>query len=203
MEGAEAALLHHAESNNDATPLYVEERNEDVFCLRGVFDHRYRNAYGELLSYERGPNGRVPVRILPNMTRNVPQPAAGKTIMILPHSLRRVPPMLYYTTAHPVVAAWIAAHATPEMLAAQDVPAEFANSRSMVAVGVPSGSLAARYYMDCWPDYTEMTPGLLRLIELNAREYERDSPAGATARRFEVCIARGALPPPELYVVRY
>ena len=201
MEDAEAALLHYAESINDATPQYVEERNEGVFCLRGVFDHRYRNAYGELMSYERGPDGRVPVRILPNMTRNMPQPAAGKTIMIRPHCLNRVPPMLYYTDAHPVVAAWIAAHATPEMLAAQDLPAEFANSRSMVAVGVPSGSLAARFYMDCWPE--QMTPGLLRLIELNAREYERDSPDGATARLFEECINRGALPPPETHVVRY
>ena len=65
MEGAEAALLHHAESNNDATPLYVEERNEGVVCLRGVFDHRYRNAYGELMSYERGPTEGCPYASCP------------------------------------------------------------------------------------------------------------------------------------------
>ena len=103
--------------------------------------------------------------------------------------------MRYYTAAHPDVAAQMA---TPERLAAQSVPREFADSQAVVTVGVPSGTMAARLYVDCRPP--DETPGLLQLMEVNARDYDRGAQTGATAKLFEDRICKGALPPPELYI---
>ena len=114
------------------------------------------------------------VRVLPIEIRRAPPPVLPRApIRPRADAIGAVPRMRYYTTAHPDVAAWIAAHATPEQLAAQSVPREFANSRAVVAVGVPSGTTAARLYVDCRPP--DETPGLLQLMEVNARDYDRDA----------------------------
>ena len=185
-----------------AAPHYVEAINEDVVFLQHVQNLRFRHTYAQLLGSWIGPDGRVPVRVLPIATRQVLPLAAGEAIRVRPDALGFVPRMLYYTDAHPVVAAWIATHATPELLAAQVVPLEFANTTAVVAIGVPSGTLAARFYIDCWP--RQETPGLLQLLEVNPAEYERDAQplSGATAGLFEDRICKGALPPPELYIFR-
>ena len=140
--------------------------------------------------------------MLPIATRQVLPLAAGEAIRVRPDALGFVSRMLYYTDAHPVVAAWIATHATPELLAAQVVPLEFANTTAVVAIGVPSGTLAARFYIDCWP--RQETPGLIQLLEVSTADYERDAQplSGATAGLFEDRICKGALPPPELYIFR-
>ena len=139
---------------------------------------------------------------IPIARREVLPLAAGEAIRVRPDALGFVPRMLYYTDAHPVVAAWIATHATPELLAAQVVPLEFANTTAVVAIGVPSGTLAARFYIDCWP--RQETPGLIQLLEVSTADYERDAQplSGATAGLFEDRICKGALPPPELYIFR-
>ena len=189
--GAEAAAPHH-----------VEALNEGVVFLQHVRSPRFRHTYAQLLGSEIGPDGRVPVRVLPIETRQVPPPALGEAIRVRPDVLGFLKPMLYYTDAHPAVAAWVAEHATPEALAAHAVPAEFANSRVFVALGVPSGTLLARYYMDCRPP--DETPGIVRLMEVNAADYERDAQplSGATADMFEDSIFKGTLPPLELYFLR-
>ena len=64
------------------------------------------------------------------------------------------------------------------------------------------GTLLARYYMDCRPP--DETPGIVRLMAVNAADYERDAQplSGATADMFEDSIFKGTLPPLELYFLR-
>ena len=185
-----------------AAPHFIEAPNTDVVFLQNVKNARFRHTYAKLLGTMIGPDGRVPVQVLPIATRHVPPPAVGEAIRVRPDVLGFLKPMLYYTDAHPAVAAWVATNATPEVLAAQVVPADFANSQAFVALGVPSGTLLARYYFDCRPP--DGTPGIVQLMEVNAADYEKDSQpfSGATAGMFEDCVFKGVLPPPELYLIR-
>ena len=185
-----------------AAPHVIEAPNTDVVFLQHVNNPRFRHTYAKLLGSTIGPDGRVPVQVLPIATRQVPPPAVGEAIRVRPDVLGFLKPMLYYSDAHPAVAAWLATNATPEVLAAQVVPAEFANTQAFVALGVPSGTQLARHYIDCRPP--DDTPGFVQLMEVAAADYENDSQpfSGATAVMFDDCIFKGVLPPPELYLIR-
>ena len=186
-------------------PHYVEMLNKGVVILQHVSDPRFRRTYAQLLDGRvtpggrvspEAPDGRVSVRVLPIEIRRAPPPVLPRApIRVRADAIRAVGRMRYYTAAHPDVAAQMA---TPERLAAQSVPREFADSQAVVTVGVPSGTMAARLYVDCRPP--DETPGLLQLLEVNARDYDRGAQTGATAKLFEDRICKGALPPPELYI---
>ena len=186
-----------------ALPLVVVAPRAEagVVWLHGVNDTRFRNSYAALMSSMARTDGRVPVRILPIPVHNVPPQSPGVAITVRPEAFGAVPSMMYYTRAHPVVSAWIAQHATPEALAAHDVPAAFANSDVSIELQVPQGSLAARFYFDFQPPMD--MPDAIRLLEVNSGEYERDAlpGSGATAALFEDRIIDGELPPPELCIV--
>ena len=186
-------------------PHYVEMLNKGVVILQHVSDPRFRRTYAQLLDGRvtpggrvspEAPDGRVSVRVLPIEIRRAPPPVLPRApIRVRADAIRAVGRMRYYTAAHPDVAAQMA---TPERLAAQSVPREFADSQAVVTVGVPSGTMAARLYVDCRPP--DETPGLLQLMEVNAHDYDRDTQTGATAKLFEDRICKGALPPPEVYI---
>ena len=194
-------------------PLHtVEVSNDGVVFLNGVQDPRFRNVYARILDSEVGSDGRVAVLILPTPVMHAAPQSAGASVRVRPQAYARVPRMLYYTHAHPIVVAWVARYATPELVAAQVVPEGFENSEAVVAVAIPQGPLLTRFYYDCQPlpssgqSSVVAGGGPVRLMHMNAADYEsgaRTYPlSDATVALVEQRICEVALPPPELYLVR-
>ena len=94
-------------SVGDSADGGVEISNEGIVFLLEVRNERFRHTYAYLLEPVAGPDGRIPVRILPICTMNVTPSSAGEIVRVWPHAFVRVPPMVYYSLAHPAVA-WTA-----------------------------------------------------------------------------------------------